>query len=1036
MKKNLPIRPFKVFLLLFAFAYLSIPHSSLHSASDNAETLQKGVEVIGSVDANLEQMPAILQAETNNNSDNQLNTRQDCDDEPPLYYNHTEVVCDLNDLVGKCLTLQEQNAFLPNQPWSPYTRCGCCVLNNPAWMTFAVPDSGDLHIAVEISNCISGAGSEGVQIALYELDGGVGFDTTGQSTGLWPAGPDSHISPCPYIQIPQLGVVTFEAKVAAGQLYGILVDGWNGWNCNVEVIEVLMDGEAPAHGIEFVGMPEWDTSSNFFQAGDTVSTGSQQVPFSIGEGVHGASYYTWILDGEIIEDFNSTEAFLDFPQEGVFELCVFGFNPCDSGDTLCVEVVVADITDVPQECDDEPPFYYNHTEVVCDLNDLVGRFLTLQDLDAFHPNEHWVPYTHCECCVFHNPAWMSLVVPDSGELYIDVEISNCISGSAAQGVQIALYELDAGVDFDTTGQSTGLWPDGPDSHISPCQYIQIPQFGVVTFEAEVAAGQLYGIVVDGWNGWNCKVEVLEVLLNGEPPEPEIDLLGKPEGDTASDVFQSGDTVCTGVEQIPFSIGEGIPDATFYTWTLDGEILEDFDSTVAFLDFPQEGLYEVCVFASSLCESGDTLCAEVVVNDTIIDSLFTRDTICMSEEYVWASPYGLVGERIYGPFNLETEHLDTTFHAENTTFGCELDAILELFIIGDNYFNPTELEAVICHGDTFYIPGQGHPEAMAFDATGVYGLDRDVFLTQAGEPGSMYQCDSFFVLDLAVISLDVLGFFEGCVDSVFTICTQFPGVIFPDMGLHDLDTEFTWEWVRMSDGEVLATGDNSMGNIICVDLPESVFLNPEEENLEFRMNAHIDGEPGPDGCDFSVPFTVPLVNYLPFTPVVDVEGEFLQGDLIPIEITNPQATVDYEWSFSQQPDIFHWAPNHHTLQVSFAEAGIIEACVTAVTHCASSETHCFEIEIETDVSVPPAATQKHELEWFPNPVTDMLHMRSDTPLGETEVQVYDTRGVLVYQGIEDIGEEYQFSTAHLQSGVYVIRLVFEDGIGLHKMVVQK
>ncbi|TVR88644.1 MAG: T9SS C-terminal target domain-containing protein [Saprospirales bacterium] len=690
-----------------------------------------------------------------------------------------------------------------------------------------------------------------------------------------------------------------------------------------------------------------------------------------------------------------------------------------------------------QDCDDEPPFFYNHTEVVCDLNDLEGRCLTLQNQEAFLPNEPWSAYTPCGCCVFHNPAWITFVVPDSGELYIDVEIDNCIGGAGGEGVQIALYELDASVDFDTTGQSTGLWPAGPESHLSPCHYINSPQLGVVTFEAEVAAGQLYGIVVDGWNGWNCNVEVIEVLIDGETPGHCKHLLGVLEWSAGAFGFQPGDTVCAGAENVPFSIGDGVQGASHYTWTLDGEIIEGYDSTEVFLDFHHEDVFEVCVFASNMNESSDTLCAEVVVV-TIADSLLTRDTICMREEYAWEGPFSLVGEGIYGPFFQETGHLDTTIHAESTIFGCELDAILELFLIGDNFSNPTELEAIICHGDTYYIPEQGHPEAMAFNITGIYGdlPNRDVFISQTSEPGSFFQCDSFFVLDLAVILLEIPQFIEDCVDSVFTICTQSPGVVFPGLAEHGFHPDFTWEWVRYSDDKVLASGDNSMGNVICKDLPVSEFLIPEDQLLLFRINAHIDGEPGPDGCDFSVPFFVSLSDYLPSTPEVEVEGEFFQGDLIPLEITNPDPTVDYEWSFSQQPDTFDWDPNHQTLQVSFSEAGIVDACVTAATPCAVSETHCFEIEVEMEVTVPPVETQKQELEWFPNPVSYMLHMRSNTPLGETDIQVYDTRGVQVYQGTEDIGEEYQFSTTDLPSGVYVIRLVFEDGIGLHKMVVQK
>jgi len=107
MKQQLQTRPFKAFLLLFAFVCFSIPHSSLYSANDHYQNIHQGDEVIRSVDVIFEEIPGMLQAETKNNGEYQITARQDCDDEPPFYYNHTEVVCDLNDLVGMCLTLQE-----------------------------------------------------------------------------------------------------------------------------------------------------------------------------------------------------------------------------------------------------------------------------------------------------------------------------------------------------------------------------------------------------------------------------------------------------------------------------------------------------------------------------------------------------------------------------------------------------------------------------------------------------------------------------------------------------------------------------------------------------------------------------------------------------------------------------------------------------------------------------------------------------------------------------------------------------------------
>jgi hypothetical protein len=719
------------------------------------------------------------------------------------------------------------------------------------------------------------------------------------------------------------------------------------------------------------------------------------------------------LSGEIFLEFENIEPNADY------KLLIYS-SASQAGDfDLCINLKA------PLFCDREIVSFYNHAEVYCGMDGLFEYCIQLDEpvmLETF---------PGCDsCCYITNPHWLVFQIGQTpnDRLNLQIEVRECTSN---QGAPIALFELGSDVNFDTTGSEDGLLPT-EDMLVSECYYVTLPQIGYVDFEVDGVSDGLYGLAFSGYANDQCQIIIREVMDGSGLPY--IDSLEAPVLDPIDLGFKKGDTICEGVLDLLFSLSDEVEGALTYTWTLNGEIIENVEGQQEiFLDFPEAGEYEICVSASNHCETTEADCIELVVIPR--DPFILHDTICSRETYEWEGLFGPIGPGTLGPF----PHAGDTVLKDLSTnpLGCVIDAELYLHVIGDNYLNPTHRNAVICQGGTYYIPEEEHPEAIPFNATGVYGEmpDRDVFITQQAAPGSLYECDSFFVLDLAVISLDVFGFLEHCIDSVFTICTEAPGVVFLDMGLHELDTEFNWKWVRTRDGEVLARGDNSGGNVICVDLNISDLPGPEEENLEFRMNANIEGEPAPDGCDFIIPHTVKLFFFHPLTPEVEIEEVYYTDNIITLEITNEQF-IDYHWTFSRDPDTIITHLHSHSLDVVFSEPGTVEVCVQGSSDCGSSEIHCFELEIDQDVSVPPTEEKDIRFDWFPNPVKDLLHIRSSTAIGETELKVYDMRGSLLKQKTVEIGEEYQLNTAELSSGVYLIKLVYEEGIARHKMVKQE
>jgi gliding motility-associated-like protein len=379
----------------------------------------------------------------------------------------------------------------------------------------------------------------------------------------------------------------------------------------------------------------------------------------------------------------------------------------------------------PIPCEGEAPYFYDQTEIICGLDALDGYCLDMRP--PYGPAA--LPWPGCPSVSFHNPSWFTFVA-GAEDLEIEVFISDCIQN---QGVQIALYELDCEIDFDPTN------PDGTqptaDMLVSPCSFVTAPTQGSVIFNTTTESGQVYGIIVDGWNGDQCNVSVEEVLVGGDPPELDGTDLEEPSFVDGEFGFLE-DTICAGAEDVPFTLEGEVEGACSYRWTLDGEDIEDgTNSTEEFIDFPEPGTYEICVYASNLCNETDPVCIEVVVAP--LEPFITFDTICEGDDYVWIGPFGdeLTPEPAINPNN------PGTFQYESTAFNqfdCTVPAELNLFIRNENDENPTQIDTFGCYDDVALGDFSYYCEVLTEPGT----YDQECISPFTG-------CDTFFTIDLVV-----------------------------------------------------------------------------------------------------------------------------------------------------------------------------------------------------------------------------------------------------------------------------------------------
>jgi len=476
--------------------------------------------------------------------------------------------------------------------------------------------------------------------------------------------------------------------------------------------------------------------------------------------------------------------------------------------------------------------------------------------------------------------------------------------------------------------------------------VTAPTQGSVIFNTTTDAGQVYGIIVDGWNGDQCNVSVEEVLVGGDPPELDGTDLEEPTFADGEFGFLE-DTICAGAEDVPFTLEGEVEGACSYRWTLNGEDIEDgTNSTEEFIDFPDPGTYEICVYASNLCNETDPVCVEVVVAP--LEPFITFDTICEGDDYVWIGPFGgeLAPEPAINPNNPGTfQYTSTAFNA----YDCTVPAELNLFIINENDENPTQVDTFACYdeaalGDfTFYCEVLSEP--------GSY--DQECISPTTG-------CDTFFLIDLVVFggpfnidpactgNREMGFFFQDPEDGGYT--PWFEQFLLIE---NDPDLDIEYNWLVINEDDTLGNGRDLILNQDTIEkYSDNRFLN-----LRLEVTIYSNGDVV---CTSSAEYYFDLDNNFP--RAIDILGDTsycagqpeltlfanVEDPIFPDPNGEPDNIFLLNWDL---PDGFDFVPpseeDSDTITIS-APNPVTDStiCVTVFSErCFFTDTLCFDLKQE-------------------------------------------------------------------------------------------
>ena len=676
------------------------------------------------------------------------------------------------------------------------------------------------------------------------------------------------------------------------------------------------------------------------------------------------------------------------------------------------------------DCITEGGFYYNQNEVYCTSGSLQNLCYEIQE-SSLQDSLNLCDTT----LLITNPLWYNFVAGDS-LFHILANIGNCSPGD---GLRIAVFELDCSQSFGAG--SDGVLPDGS-LILTDCEWMLSPQSGEIEIEVATSPGKIYGLMIEGWEDDQCTFEVLEVFAAGDAPELDDDDLG---GLVFQDIGLGTDTVCVGAIGIEFTVEGEVSGACTFIWTLEdkstGEIIElenEDPVTTVYVDFPIVGEYEVCVVASNLCGVTNPVCVDIVVSSLL--PYYVKDTICKREDYTWIGPFGEVLQIIPAPDSAGDYQFDTI--AINQ-WGCEIESFLDLYVIPDNIDDKTPLSAVICRGGGFQMP-----DGSIYFETGFYGEDNSIFITQASEPGSTYQCDSFFTLDLIVLDIGVFWEDPICIDDQI--------FIFPDQGISPNPNfqpgfggeEISWQWIRTSDGDTISA--NALGQIDSLTgfltLDKEFHFTQDVETFEWYVQITYEGQPD-EPCNF-IPgsFRIDLNDFYPAKPDLSGPDRIAPDSLLSLMVSSlgdPNENILYFWEVNSDPDDFTII-NDSTdtvLELIFHRVGVHEVCVYASNECGNSERSCIEIEVELGVSIEDPVGDLYGVRVFPNPAEDYLIIKSKDIKGEIDIRIFDSAGKVVKFNSRQFDRQSHLDLRGLSPGVYFIQ-IYHKGTVFREHFVKK
>ena len=318
--------------------------------------------------------------------------------------------------------------------------------------------------------------------------------------------------------------------------------------------------------------------------------------------------------------------------------------------------------------------------IICNIDGFTGR------------HESSVPGTlPADFCthIVHNAQWIAFQAA-STSLKIKLTVGNCVTGD---GLEMGIYKsLDC--------QSFKL--------ISNCEgEVRGGQSAIFTMTEPLVIGQYYYLAMDGNNGDNCNW-TFEVLQGSTAVDPL----------SVTAPIQGVDRTCPDIDQVFTTEPE--TGAVLFDWTLNGQPVGDPTLPSITLNFPQEGLYTLCVTARNACDEATTTCKEIQVRIPTPEPL----PIMLCNDDCFA-----IGDTLF---------CDDGFHTYSfpTQDGCD-----SIVIVNISRLEPAvnDLTLTICEGDTVYLGNTPYYQA---------GYYQQMLQSSA-------MCDSLINLDLEVIQCNIL-----------------------------------------------------------------------------------------------------------------------------------------------------------------------------------------------------------------------------------------------------------------------------------------
>lgn len=403
---------------------------------------------------------------------------------------------------------------------------------------------------------------------------------------------------------------------------------------------------------------------------------------------------------------------------------------------LCCLLLAAILRAQPEPCGalaDMKPFC-NQACIVCDINGFTGI-----NTDGVVGQ---APPGFCTTQV-HHMQWIGFIA-GSTNLTLNVKPFDC-TPSINKGLEIGIYKsLDC--------QNFQL--------VSNCDTDVLPsETGVFKNTVPLVVGQYYYFVMDGNQNDVCKYTI--TVVEGTTAVNQLPASGLLDGDL---------TVCPDRSEIyTVSPPKG---AAWFSWTLDGQKIDEGVDTFTVVNWLSPGLHELCVTSSNVCDTAPPTCRMVEVTPIPVTNLYAK--LCASECWTVADTTicapGLYERHFAGHENCDSlvqillekwpaqaTNLDLKVCAGDTVrignqaftetgqyqvilpdqHGCDstVNAIIEKLPTSH-----TDLTLMICRGDTLRVGN------APFFETGQF---REILTNQHG-------CDSTVDLGLTVIVCEIRG----------------------------------------------------------------------------------------------------------------------------------------------------------------------------------------------------------------------------------------------------------------------------------------